>query len=392
MDACIQEDEIGHSSAHASVENEVFSTLPSKIIKFGEMSMKKKILLCILSCLLCLQCVGLAGCVGETEKYSKYSFDYFDTVSTVTGYAKSQEEFDSVADDALEELAEYHKLFTIYHRYDGMENLCTINELVDGEHRTVTVDERIIDMLLYAKEMYETTDGTVNIAMGSVLSLWHEYRQEGLDDPQAAKLPPMEKLEAAAEHTDMNGLVIDEEACTVTLTDPAMKLDVGAIAKGYAVEMVAQSLEEQGVTGYVLNVGGNVRTIGTKGDGAKWLVGIENPDEDSEEAYLAYLELAGESLVTSGSYQRYYVVDGKRYHHIIDPVTLMPSEGYVSVSVVCDSSADGDALSTALFCMDLETGMSFVEELPDTEAMWVLPDGTKQESSGFAKYKKETVN
>lgn len=353
--------------------------------------MKKKIWLCILFCSLLLQSVSLAGCGTEFEKYSTYSFDYFDTVTTITGYAKSQEQFDEIADGALEELSEYHKLFTIYHRYDGMENLCTINEPVDGKHRTVTADPRIIDMLLYAKEMYEKTDGTVNIAMGSVLSLWHEYRTEGIDEPWVAKLPPMEKLLEAAEHTDINALVIDEEAGTVTLTDPEMKLDVGAIAKGYAVEMVARSLEEQGVTGYVLNVGGNVRTVGVKEDGSKWTVGIENPEEDSEEEYLAYLELAGESLVTSGSYQRYYVVDGERYHHIINPETLMPSEGYVSVSVVCNSSADGDALSTALFCMDFEVGAELIESLPDTEAMWVLQDGTRMESSGFANYKKESI-
>ncbi len=353
--------------------------------------MKKRIVRCLMICFVLMQSIGLAGCKVEPIKYSTYSFDYFDTVTTITGYAKSQEEFDAIADGALAELAEYHKLFTIYHRYEDFENLCTINELVDGEHRTVTVDQRIIDMLLYAKDMYEKTDGTVNVAMGSVLSIWHDYRQEGLDEPWAAKLPPMEKLENAAEHTDINDLVIDEEASTVTLTDPAMKLDVGAIAKGYAVEMAARSLEEQGISGYVINVGGNVRTVGAKGDGEKWTVGIENPEEDSEEAYLAYLKLAGESLVTSGSYQRYYVVDGKRYHHIIDPETLMPSEGYVSVSVVCKSSADGDALSTALFCMDLEVGMELVESLPETEAMWVLHDGTRQESSGFQNYKKELI-
>lgn len=345
----------------------------------------------LIGCMLLLS-ISMAGCGKKIEKYSTYSFDYFDTVTSITGYAESQEAFDEVAGNVLTELAEYHKLFTIYHRYDGVENLCTINEIMDGTHRTVTVDRRIIDMLLYAKEMHEKTYGTVNIAMGSVLSIWHDYRQEGLDEPWAAKLPPMEKLEAAAEHTDINALVIDEEAGTVTLTDPVTRLDVGAIAKGYAVEMAARSLEERGITGYVLNVGGNVRTVGTKGDGKKWLVGIENPDEDSENAYLAYLELAGESLVTSGSYQRYYVVDGKRYHHIIDPVTLYPSEGYVSVSVVCRSSADGDALSTALFCMDFEEGLALVESLDDTEAMWVLPDGTLKESSGFAKYKKESID
>jgi len=348
--------------------------------------MKKKIRLCILLCSMLLQSVAMAGCGTKTEKYSTYSFDYFDTVTTITGYAKSQQQFDAIANGALEELSEYHKLFTIYHRYEGLENLCTINEIVNGAHRTVTVDRRIIDMLLYAKDMYEKTDGTVNIAMGSVLSLWHEYRTEGIDEPWVAKLPPMEKLLEAAEHTDINGLVIDEEVCTVTLTDPAMTLDVGAIAKGYAVEMVARSLEEQGVTGYVLNVGGNVRTVGAKGDGEKWTVGIENPEEDSEDAYLAYLELSGESLVTSGSYQRYYVVDGERYHHIIDPDTLMPGEEFLSVSIICQDSGLGDALSTALFSMNFEEGKALIESIEDAEAMWTTHEGEIRYSSGFEAY------
>ena len=333
---------------------------------------------------------GAVGCGSKSEKYSTYSFDYFDTVSVITGYADSQEQFDDIAESIFSELSEYHKLFTIYDRFEKMENLYTVNELKDGTHRVVTVDPRIIDMLLYAKDMYKKTDETVNVAMGSVLSVWHDYRTEGTENPSEAKLPTVGELTEAAKHTDINHMIIDEEACTVTLTDPDMTLDVGAIAKGYAVEMVARFLEEKGVTGYLLNVGGNVRTIGGKPNGEKWLVGIENPKEESEESYLAYLELSGESLVTSGSYQRYYVVDGKRYHHIIDPETLMPSEDYVSVSVVCKNSADGDALSTALFCMGLEEGMALVESLTDTEALWMLDDGTCYESSGFGKYKSET--
>jgi len=118
-------------------------------------------------------------------------------------------------------------------------------------------------------------------------------------------------------------------------------------------------------------------------------VGIDNPDGEGEDAYFAYLSLAGQSLVTSGSYQRYYVVDGKRYHHIIDPDTLMPADGYLSVSVVCRSSADGDALSTALFCLSPEEGLALIESLPDTEALWVMSDGSRQQSSGFGRYETE---
>ena len=234
--------------------------------------------------------------------------------------------------------------------------------------------------------MYTTTGGKVNVAMGSVLSIWHDYREQGLEEPWAAKLPPMDELTQAAAHTDINNVIIDEESSTVFLSDPLMKLDVGAIAKGYAVEMVARSLEEKNISGYVINVGGNVRTVGLKGDGNKWTVGIENPEENEDVPYLAYLELSDRSLVTSGSYQRYYTVDGKRYHHIIDPETLMPSDGYLSVSIVCKSSAMGDALSTALFCMTLEDGIELINSIDDAEAMWVMPDGTKHYSANFDSY------
>jgi len=317
----------------------------------------------------------------EAERFSEYSFDYFDTVTTITGYAKDRESFDEVAKSVLDEIGEYHRLFTIYHRYDGMENLRTVNETVNGAHRTVTVDRRIIDMLLYAKEMYTVTGGRMNVAMGSVLSIWHQYRTEGIDDPESAELPPLERLRAAAEHTDIDAVVIDEERSTVTLTDPKMTLDVGAIAKGYAVEMVARGLEARGVSGYVINVGGNVRTVGKKPDGTSWTVGIEDPFGGDD--YISYLALAGESLVTSGSYQRYYIVDGIRYHHIIDPETLMPADGFVSVSILTKNSAQGDALSTALFCMPLDEGIALVESLSGVQAQWVLPDGTRRVSSGW---------
>ncbi len=353
-----------------------------------ENTMTKRFLTCFLAMALLILGVTFTACDQQgtkLEKFSTYSFDYFDTVTTVTGYAESQEAFDAVAADILTQLSDYHRLFTIYHRYEGLENLCTINELVDGQHRTVTVDSRIIDMLLYAKEMYTLTGGRVNVAMGSVLSIWHTYREQGRDDPASAKLPPMDKLTAAAEHTDINCLVIDTENSTVTITDPAMKLDVGAIAKGYAVEMIAKSLEEQGITGYVLNVGGNVRTVGPKGDGEPWTVGVENPDEEGD-PYLAYLSLTRHSLVTSGSYQRYYLVDGKPYHHIIEPETLMPAEGFTLVSVVAPHSGMGDALSTALFCMTLEEGMALVASLPDVEAIWLTDSGEMHHSKGISSY------
>lgn len=351
--------------------------------------MRKHIISLILAIVMILSGISLYSCASNPEKFTEHSLDLFDTATTVTGYERREEDFRTVSEEILSELLEYHRLYTIYNRYDGLENLCTVNDAVDGVHREVKVDQKIIDMLLFAKKMYRETDGAVNVAMGSVLSIWHDYRTAGMDEPWAAELPPMDQLLEAAEHTNIEDVIIDEEKSTVFLADPEMSLDVGAIAKGYAVERVAQMLEDKGITGYVINVGGNVRTVGYKYDEEPWTAGVENPDTDADEAYLVYLDIAGESVVTSGSYQRFYTVGDKNYHHIIDPETLMPSERYLSVSVVCKNSGQGDALSTALFCMPLDEGMALVEETPDVEVLWVLPDGTQKTSSGFADYMKK---
>lgn len=342
----------------------------------------KRFLLGLLALALSLSCLPLTACPAGPEKFTAYSFEYFDTVTSIVGYAADRAAFDGVANEALALLGEYHRLFDIYHTYDGLSNLSTVNR-AGGE--PVTVDRRIIDLLLYAKEMYTLTDGYMNVAMGSVLSIWHDCRTAGLASPEAATLPALSTLQAAAAHTDIDCLIIDRAASTVCLSDPEARLDVGALAKGWAVEAVARVLEARGITGYVLNVGGNVRTVGARADGSPFIVGIENP-RDTGDAYLATLSLAGEALVTSGSYQRYYTVGGQDYHHIIDRDTLMPAEGYLSVSVLSPHSGQADALSTALFCMDLDTGLALIESLAGVEAMWVTADGGRRYSSGFSAY------
>ena len=346
-----------------------------------------KRLLAILLTTTCL--LGLVACSPRAKltKFTDYSFDYFDTATTLVGYAESEAEFDAVCTQIKDLLKEYHQLYDIYHRYDGVNNLCVVNALHDGEHQPVQVDDKLMDLLLYARDLYATTQGKMNVAMGSVLSIWHRYRTAGISDPATAALPRMTELKAAAEHTDIADVMLDETTSTVHLTDPEMLLDVGAIAKGYAVECIALYLEDQGISGYILNVGGNVRCVGGRPDGKAWSVGVENPDTaDKENPYIAYLKLEGKSLVTSGSYQRYYTVGGKQYHHIIDPETLMPGTNFRSVSVLCTHSGRADALSTALFTMSYEQGKALVESLNDVEAMWVLPDGEQRFSTGFQAY------
>ncbi|MGO5113570.1 FAD:protein FMN transferase [Candidatus Avoscillospira sp. LCP25S3_F1] len=324
-------------------------------------------------------CALLCGCAaapagqGEPQRYEASFLTLFDTVTTMVGYADSEEAFTAQAQQIHDGLLEYHQLYDIYNDYDGINNLKTVND--NAGVAPVEVDGKILDMLEFSRELYEETGGRVNVAMGSVLALWHDAREAGIDDPANAVLPDQAALEEAARHTDWSNVVIDEEAGTVYLSDPEMSLDVGAIAKGYAVERVCETAP----SGMLISVGGNVRATGPKPDGSPWVVGIENPDGGD---FLHTLYVEDSSVVTSGDYQRYYLVDGKRYHHIIDPDTLYPATQWRSVSIVGVDSGLADGLSTALFTLSQEDGQKLLDQF-DAEALWMTQDGTLLYSPGF---------
>ncbi len=344
----------------------------------------KKIISLSLCGLILISVLGLSGCNRGLQKFTDTYFDYFDTVTSIIGYEKSQEDFSESCDKIKAKLEEYHRLYTIYSRYDNVNNLNSVNALSGGTHSPVTVDSKILDMLQFSKEMYAISGSKVNVAMGSVLSIWHKYRQIGSEDMSAASLPTMSELKKASEHTNIDDVILDFENSTVFLNDPQMTLDVGAVAKGYATEQIARWMAEEGMTGYLLNVGGNIRAVGKRQNGEKWQVGIENPDSsDESQPYIEYLELENMSLAVSGNYQRYYIVEGEKYHHIIDPDTLLPAKGFKSVAVLCEDAGMADALSTALFCMDYSEGLAIIESLKNTYALWVTDGGELLYSAGF---------
>ena len=334
--------------------------------------MKKRFLCLALVCLL------LAGCttpgVSQQKKYTATFLTLFDTVTSVVGYAESEEAFAEKAQIVHDELEIYHRLFDIYNTYEGIVNLKMVNEKAGSQ--AVQVDPIVMELLKSCKEYYALTGGKVNAAMGSVLQLWHEARSDAYDDPEHAYLPDQGELEEAAKHMDLNDVILDEENCTVRFADPALRLDVGAIAKGWATQRVAEVAPE----GLLISVGGNVCATGPKSlDGSAWVVGIQNPDGGD---YLHTVYVSEGSVVTSGDYQRRYPVDGKFYHHIIDPATLYPSEYFRSVTILCDDSGLADALSTALFLLPLEEGMALAQQC-GAKAMWVHMDGSMSYSPGF---------
>lgn len=331
--------------------------------------MKKTISL-VLSLVLLL---SLFGC--SNSKYSKYSksfLDLFDTASSVTAYDISQSEFDKKYEELYAQIKKYSMLFDIYNSYDKLKNLKYINE--NACKSPIKVDAEIIELLTFGKDVYKQTKGLVNIAMGSVLSIWHYYREEG------KSLPSRDILIDASKHTDIDDLIIDADKSTVYFKDSELKLDVGAIAKGYVCNKIYQFITDNDLwQSAVISLGGNIITVGNKPDNTDFIIGIENPN--SSEYLDKVIANDKTSVVTSGSYQRYYTVGGKKYCHIIDKNTLFPADYFTSVTVICNNSALADAYSTALFCMNLSDGLQFAKD-NDIEVIWMDNSGKITKTSG----------
>jgi len=186
-------------------------------------------------------------------------------------------------------------------------------------------------------------------------------------------IPDQKVLEEAVSHIDYKNIQVD--GTTVTMKDPKCRIDLGGIAKGYIADRLKEYLEKEGIEHATINLGGNVLTIGTKPDGSDYKIGIQKPFAADGEV-LEVLSVHDRSVVSSGDYERYFEKDGVIYHHILDPQSGWPVQNDLDqVTILSDSSADGDALSTTCYVLGLEKGMKLIQEMDDVEAIFVTKDG-----------------
>lgn len=318
----------------------------------------------------------LVGCSKEEAKYSNTFYDTFDTQIMYLEYNDSEKEYEENYQFVVDEFTRLHKLYDNYRSYEGVNNISTVNEKAGKE--AVIVDEDLFNLVEYSIEQYDKTLGYTNIAMGKVLKIWSDVREhnEGLEDADTI-IPDQAELEEADKYSNIENIELNRENLTIFIKDENTQIDLGAVAKGYATEIVADKLVERGVNKASINAGGNVRTIGNKPDGTDWGIALQNPDVESSD-YLDVLYLEGsESVVTSGDYQRFFMHDGKRYHHLINPKTLWPENRYRAVSIVTEDSGLADVLSTALYLATEEEGQEILKNYEEEiGAMWVTDDST----------------
>lgn len=328
--------------------------------------------------LLLLLLLGFAATGCQAQKYEASFSDLFDTYTTITGYTRSENKFSEHAAVIYDTMLYYHQLFDIYHEYEGVINLKTINDNAGGS--PIVVSEDLFDFLQWAKDAYSITSGSVNIALGPVLRLWEDCRTKS----ESASIPDATSLSEALLHTHIDALILDPSTRTVYLSDPEASLDAGALAKGYAVEVAAKKACDAGFTSGLINAGGNVRCIGTPQVGRRntFNIGIQNPNENAENPLFDTIQVSDLSIVTSGDYQRYFIVDGTRYHHILDSTTAMPANRFRSVTVIHADSKIADMLSTALFILPYEEGLALASSY-DAEALWIFGDLTWEATDGY---------
>lgn len=307
----------------------------------------------------------------QVKEYSENIY-YMDTYIYVKVYAGNRLHATEVLNGVEKIYKEYHELTNKYKEYKGLKNLYYIAYNTSKEE-TITIDKRLYQLLEYGKEVYDLTNGLIDISMGNVLDIWKSYRDS------AYGVPTLEELQAVKTDSIEDIVLLEKNK----ILNNHVNIDLGAIAKGYVTELAAQYLEKEGITRYIINAGGNV-IVGGNEENKKYSIGIEDPEDPTGIFKIIYGNNL--SVVTSGGYNRYYEWDGKRYSHIINPNTLFPNDYMKSVTVICSSSKFADVLSTMLFMMDVDKGKEYVNSLDGVEAIWYTMDNQIITSDGLSKY------
>lgn len=328
---------------------------------------------------------GSCSDIDETELMictRIWSGTYLNTVVKLNLYVEQDITYNT--DDIFAEIETILAYYTImsdkYTSYDGMMNVYEIN---NNAGTTVTVDDDLYDLIKFTIESQEDVVDYYNAALGPVLQVWHDYRDNCLDNGICA-VPPIETLNAANAFTDPSNITFDDANHTITMLEN-MGLDLGGVSKGYVSREIIEYLDTLDLPAYLLNNGeSNISIGGTHPvrENGKFVIGITDPENTFDIYATVYLSDT-EQLVTSGDYQKFFEVDGTKYHHIIDPNTLMPSANARSVSIITTDPALADLYSTAIFNMSIEDGQAFVNSIANVEAIWFSNDGTVYFSENF---------
>lgn len=318
-----------------------------------------------------------AGCTRRDQTPVSMNDIFFDTVITITLYDYPGSSA-GILDKCREKCAHYESLFSP--TIEGSD-IWNINH---ADSFPVQISPDTARMLTKAIDYGNMSDGLIDITIGGLTDAWDICEQSASNDPV---IPSPDKINEALSHVDHSKVVLTGSDAApsyeVTLTDPDARIEPGCIAKGYIADELKSLLIDEGVSSAIINLGGNILAIGSKPHGSPFNIGIQYPFKERGES-IETVSISDTSVVSSGTYERYFTLNGQVYHHIIDPRTGYPSDsGVISASVRCASSTDADALSTLCLILGEQEGLKLIESIPDTEVLFVTDSYELVRSSGW---------
>ena len=322
-------------------------------------------------CLFLLLVLSLASCKPAVKKENRTVFALGTVCSIQVFTEKSQTEVESILQTCTRRLEELERHLSANAEFS---TLIDINKAAGVSAVNVPAD--IYPLFERAMFFAEKTDGAFNPAIGGVVKLWNI----GFEN---ARKPEDQDIQEALSLTDYKDVQLTGTA--VFLKKEGMKLDLGAIAKGFAADELTRIVKQAGIMHAVIDIGGTIAAAGVRPDGKRWNIGIRDPRIRQGQPIIS-APIENRSISTSGSYERYFEQDGVRYHHIIDPATGYPvRNNLIAVSVFSNSATDADALSTACFVLGYEKAVKLLAELPDTEALFIFEDNSVRATGDLEK-------
>lgn len=310
----------------------------------------------------------LVGCT-PTELIKKQQF-VLGTLGDISVYAP-EKKANKAIDLAYDRIGEIENLMSTSIRGSDVYKA---NQ--EAGKTAVKINPTTMNVILKSIDYYETTKRTFNIGLGSLIELWDIMS----DNP---RVPADQEIERAKQHIDLGKLEVSKEDGTIFIKDPEMLLDLGGIAKGYAVDEAIRVLKENKIKSGIVNLGGDIYVLGTKPDGSPWKVGINNPEIGANNP-IASIAVSDKSVLTSGNYERFFIEEDTVYHHIIDPETGRPADsGLISVTIVSDSCMDADVLATSVLILGVEEGLDLIEDQAGVEGLLITEDKQIYVSSGL---------
>ncbi|GEL11821.1 FAD:protein FMN transferase [Flavobacterium glycines] len=264
---------------------------------------------------------------------------------------------------AIAEIRRIEQLFTTYNN-NSQTNLINQNAGI----KPIVVDKEVFDLIERSIGISKITQGAFDISYGSIdKSLWNF-------DKTMTSLPSAEQAKKMVYLINYNNILLDKEDCSVFLKEKGMRIGFGGIGKGYAAEMAKNILIKNNVVSGIINASGDLTTWGVQPNGKPWTIGIANPDLPA--AAFSYIEISNKAVATSGNYEKFIMIDGKKYSHTIDPKTGLPISGIKSVTIISSNAEFADAMATPIAIMGIKAGLYLIDQIPDLYCI-IIDDNNK---------------